>query len=1020
MANKIDTQSTVTLILNGEQTKTSLRDVTQAVNATRAALSRMNEADNPELYRQRIAELRRLTAAQRDLRDQINSNTEEQKSFWSEFKKGFGEISNLSAGVTIGNLLSEGISSAKDALQSLISSVITTYSTFQKYDAVLTNTLGDASASQKVLKMISKFAAETPFSMDELTGSFVKLVNRGIKPSLDEMKKMGDLAASQGKSFDELTEAILDAVTGEFERLKEFGIRASKNGDVVKLSFKGITQEVENTDVAIQAAILKFGAMDGVAGGMEAMSKRIGGVISNVGDNLDRIYNRIGESTGSFIFSVVSTFNSLLEVLGDSRTEVEKLTDQFKAQKETVSALEKNTVPLINRYDELKQKSSLNKDEQNELKKVIAQIADTIPSAVTQWDKYGNALGINTDKAREFVKVQKALLAYNNKEAIDATKERLDQLDKMQKSNTRTLNGGMVNASGGGIGTATMRRMTDDEIRETRVALSSIAAEIDEKRALLKGLTGGFMDDIGQKTQVAKQAIKGLNEMTVGELGKRLASLKKSLDDTVIGSKDYKKIMQDIADTEKVLSMMKSDKNPDAAVRKAEAYAKQLESIRSEYLQLTGAAKKGTIDDLDAQLALIDAKYNKVVDKLRKLAKDPRVAKEFNGDIDNINKVGGLRDQEKTGIINDKFTKDNSLDLKQNYDDLTGSINDEFSNKATGLQDSETDAMRLATSEEERLKVKEKFQDQELQLELAHLEALKQAQMIFGDNTTAIDKKISDAKRKIAENDVQNKDESVKKQQALDQQRYDFAKLITNGLASLVEITMGNSAIGIAMQKAITVAQLAIDTASAISSATAAMAKTSITPIDYAIKVGVMVVTILGNIAKAKNALSESGEVKAGPVKKAEKGALIPAGPSHGQGGIDLINNVTGDRIAEMEGGEPIMILSKDTYRNNRMLVNELLYNSQYRNGASVSVNTNYATRPATSMYQSGGMIPSASTASSANSSHPGNYSFDTSALEEEMRLTRKAIKDQQVVFNTRAYDEYKAREAAIRNSAKA
>jgi len=60
------------------------------------------------------------------------------------------------------------------------------------------------------------------------------------------MVKLGDLASSTGKSFDQLAEAVLDAQTGEFERLKEFGIKASANGDKVTFSFKEQKTTVEN------------------------------------------------------------------------------------------------------------------------------------------------------------------------------------------------------------------------------------------------------------------------------------------------------------------------------------------------------------------------------------------------------------------------------------------------------------------------------------------------------------------------------------------------------------------------------------------------------------------------------------------------------------------------------------------------------------------------------------------------------------------------------------------------------
>jgi hypothetical protein len=118
--------------------------------------------------------------------------------------------------------------------------------------------------------------------------------------------KIGDLAASQGKSFDQLTEAILDAQTGEFERLKEFGIQGKKNGDQVSLSFKGVTKDIQNTDEAIRNALLQFGEMEGVAGAMEGISKTIGGQISNIGDGIDTLLNNIGKKFEPVIAGALS------------------------------------------------------------------------------------------------------------------------------------------------------------------------------------------------------------------------------------------------------------------------------------------------------------------------------------------------------------------------------------------------------------------------------------------------------------------------------------------------------------------------------------------------------------------------------------------------------------------------------------------------------------------------------------------------------------------------------------------
>jgi phage tail tape-measure protein len=59
---------------------------------------------------------------------------------------------------------------------------------FQKFQAVLTNTLGSGSKAKKALDDITKFASVTPFSVQQLTASFVKLANQGFVPTTNELR----------------------------------------------------------------------------------------------------------------------------------------------------------------------------------------------------------------------------------------------------------------------------------------------------------------------------------------------------------------------------------------------------------------------------------------------------------------------------------------------------------------------------------------------------------------------------------------------------------------------------------------------------------------------------------------------------------------------------------------------------------------------------------------------------------------------------------------------------------------
>lgn len=202
---------------------------------------------------------------------------------------------------------------AVDKIKAFVGEVVSVTAEFQKLSAVLTNTLGSKGAAQRALKEIRDIAASTPFSVVELTQSYVKLVNQGIKPTRAEIIKLGDLAASTGKQFDQLTEAIIDAQTGEFERLKEFGIRASKQGDQVIFTFKGVQTQTEFTSEAIRDYIFALGEAEGVSGSMEAISATLGGQISNLGDSWESLLNTIGDGNNGVLSGAVGLMKDLVE-----------------------------------------------------------------------------------------------------------------------------------------------------------------------------------------------------------------------------------------------------------------------------------------------------------------------------------------------------------------------------------------------------------------------------------------------------------------------------------------------------------------------------------------------------------------------------------------------------------------------------------------------------------------------------------------------------------------------------------
>jgi hypothetical protein len=84
-----------------------------------------------------------------------------------------------------------------------------------------------------------------------------------------------------GKSLDQMIEAVADAATGEFERLKEFGIKAKTEGDRVKFTFQGVTTEVGKNSAEIKAYLEGIGNTK-FAGAMSDQINTLNGAISNL------------------------------------------------------------------------------------------------------------------------------------------------------------------------------------------------------------------------------------------------------------------------------------------------------------------------------------------------------------------------------------------------------------------------------------------------------------------------------------------------------------------------------------------------------------------------------------------------------------------------------------------------------------------------------------------------------------------------------------------------------------------
>lgn len=187
---------------------------------------------------------------------------------------------------------------------------------FETYLATLETIEGSGDKAKKAFDWITDFAKTTPFEVDELTRAFVKLRSYGLDPMDGSMSVMGDTASAMGKSLDQVVEAVADAATMQFERLKELGIKASQAGDQVTFSWtengKAMEKSVKKTGEEVTKFLYDIWGRK-FNGAMIRQSKTWNGMMSNMSDTWTMFQYKIGQ--GGFFEAVKSKLGDVMDLL---------------------------------------------------------------------------------------------------------------------------------------------------------------------------------------------------------------------------------------------------------------------------------------------------------------------------------------------------------------------------------------------------------------------------------------------------------------------------------------------------------------------------------------------------------------------------------------------------------------------------------------------------------------------------------------------------------------------------------
>jgi TP901 family phage tail tape measure protein len=412
---------------------------------------------------------------------------------------------------------------------------------------------------ETAMSHIAPVARTFGFGIEDTVALLGTLANSGFEASSaatasrNILLNLADANGKLAKTLGQPVRSIGDMVTA-FKELEERGVDLATTLELTdKRSVAAFNTFLHGTDSLMGLR----DALDGINGeSLRVASERLDTVqgstklMASAWESLMLSFSNSSGFMKSVIDGITSVINGVNKLINSGRM----LGEQLNTNIRDFANLEEKAMPLIRRYEELRFQTLYTNEEMDELKSVIQQIAAAIPGVVSQFDQYGNALDINADKAREFIKAQRAMLEIQNADEIRKATKELEKLNKEQEKQKRLYKGGGttqtvgVSTSGAPQGSYFLP-FSPEQLGEMERAIKDRGDKILGYETLLSNLTGKTIEDrlaLERDAADKEREIKAQREaMSKQFYGFNKTQLDKWINDTANANSEYLKLARE-------------------------------------------------------------------------------------------------------------------------------------------------------------------------------------------------------------------------------------------------------------------------------------------------------------------------------------------------------------------------------------------------------------------------------------------------------------------------------------------
>lgn len=381
-------------------------------------------------------------------------------------------------------------------------------------------------------------AAAANIPVEETIGLLETLAEKGVKGELagtqlkTALLKMQTGADDTNPAVVGLNQALENLRAKNMsaaEMVKFFGLEAYTAGQIIITGSERVdyfTKAITGTNVALEQA--RINTESDAAAKQRAINRYEAAAIA-LGEKLSPAVTVSTNAFAYLIKGITATIDFIDLLTGASKNSV----DAFDKQLSAVSDLNLEIVPLLGRYDELAGKANKSAVENNELKTIIGQVAESMPFAVTQFDEYGNAISISTGRVREFIAAETDRLKVVNKQAIEELNNQLKNTEILLRSSEFRMK--QVEKEGtfmiseaqnwGGRTQIIRRKATADEVADEAAKYRALLSEQNGYRSEIKRLNGDALNDEITRREKERKAAEDAEKKKQEYAGKTRAEL---------------------------------------------------------------------------------------------------------------------------------------------------------------------------------------------------------------------------------------------------------------------------------------------------------------------------------------------------------------------------------------------------------------------------------------------------------------------------------------------------------------